>query len=402
MLQYRYDTEFYGGAWFETSDLYPVRHLHGHNASACACKVGKFTIGGVFAATMQIVCRLPGMTRYQLGNARIVLKSQYAGEAQPVPVGTFWATQVSRVRDIFTIRGMDAMGWMDVLVPPFTIDKENSGSHYYLNCIIDMIFFDDALFSYAGYIIQNVMYRMIDSANYWLTDKTGIPDLLSVTAYSETANYGVSYSNRYFTDSSAMWLEDPTTDQAFFRSDKDTNYKCSKPRDIARWCAELFGGFITVNRQGSFEMRQFCQPSLNIAQIQDADAEADSLEIAEYYMYPRKISACGMSRQNGYDTEWDYNLIDTKGKLLAFAKTQSKSIGDLDMQLDFLVKELQEDYPTVWKVLTTTTSVRGGFGEQFFQKFRGVTPVQAPVQAEPLTGTLTLDGKTYVVVLTEV
>ena len=275
------------------------------------CEDGKFTIGGVFAATMQLVCRLPGMTRYQLGNARIVLKSQYAGEAQPVPVGTFWATQVSRVRDIFTIRGMDAMGWMDVLVPPFTIDKENSGSHYYLNCIIDMIFFDDALFSYAGYIIQNVMYRMIDSANYWLTDKTGIPDLLSVTAYSETANYGVSYSNRYFTDYSAMWLEDPTTDQAFFRSDKDTNYKCIKPRDIARWCAELFGGFITVNRQGSFEMRQFCQPSLNIAQIQDADAEADSLEIAEYYMYPRKISACGMSRQNGYDTEWDYNLIDT-------------------------------------------------------------------------------------------
>lgn len=122
--------------------------------------------------------------------------------------------------------------------------------------------------------------------------------------------------------------------------------------------------------------------------------------------------------------QWTYHT--RKGNLLAFAKSKGKSIGDLDMQLDFLVKELREEYPSVWKVLTTASSVRGasddvllkyerpadtservrslrgGFGEQFFQKYHDTAHVQEPAQAEPLTGTLTLGGKTYVVVLTEV
>lgn len=122
--------------------------------------------------------------------------------------------------------------------------------------------------------------------------------------------------------------------------------------------------------------------------------------------------------------QWTYHT--RKGNLLAFAKSKGKSIGDLDMQLDFLVKELREDYPSVWKVLTTASSVRGasddvllkyerpadtservrslrgGFGEQFFQKYHDTAPVQEPAQEDTLTGTLTLGGKTYDVVLTEV
>ena len=122
--------------------------------------------------------------------------------------------------------------------------------------------------------------------------------------------------------------------------------------------------------------------------------------------------------------QWTYHT--RKGNLLAYAKAQRKSIGDLDMQIDFLVKELREDYPALWKMLTTTSSVRGasddvllkyerpadtservrslrgGFGEQFFQQFHDAAPAQEPAQAESLTGTLSIDGKTYVVVLTEI
>ena len=47
-----------------------------------------------------------------------------------------------------------------------------------------------------------------------------------------------------------------------------------------------------------------------------------------------------------------------KPKLLAYAKSLGKSIGDLEMQADFYIKELKESFPAVWKVLTTTTSVR--------------------------------------------
>ena len=49
---------------------------------------------------------------------------------------------------------------------------------------------------------------------------------------------------------------------------------------------------------------------------------------------------------------------DRKRKLLEYAKSRGTSIGDLDMQGDFYIKELKESFPAVWKVLTTTTSVQ--------------------------------------------
>lgn len=47
-----------------------------------------------------------------------------------------------------------------------------------------------------------------------------------------------------------------------------------------------------------------------------------------------------------------------KKKFLAYAKEQGKSIGDLNMQLGFLWKELTEDYPGVVSVLRSASSVR--------------------------------------------
>lgn len=49
---------------------------------------------------------------------------------------------------------------------------------------------------------------------------------------------------------------------------------------------------------------------------------------------------------------------DRKPKLLAYAKAARKSIGDLDMQLGFLMKELSSGYKTALSTLKTATSVR--------------------------------------------
>ncbi len=49
---------------------------------------------------------------------------------------------------------------------------------------------------------------------------------------------------------------------------------------------------------------------------------------------------------------------DRKPKLLAYAKKMGKSIGDLDMQLGFLMEELSTSYKAVLNVLKTATSVR--------------------------------------------
>lgn len=46
-----------------------------------------------------------------------------------------------------------------------------------------------------------------------------------------------------------------------------------------------------------------------------------------------------------------------KQKLLDYAKKAGTSIGDLDMQLNFLVKELAESFPDVWKTLFSAPSI---------------------------------------------
>ena len=53
--------------------------------------------------------------------------------------------------------------------------------------------------------------------------------------------------------------------------------------------------------------------------------------------------------------QWTY--WKRKQDLLSYAKACKKSIGDLDMQVDFLLKELSESYSSVLKTLKTTGSV---------------------------------------------
>ncbi len=54
--------------------------------------------------------------------------------------------------------------------------------------------------------------------------------------------------------------------------------------------------------------------------------------------------------------QWTYGA--RKQALLSYAQACKKSIGDLDMQLDFLLKELSESYPAVLKILKTTDNVK--------------------------------------------
>ena len=62
-------------------------------------------------------------------------------------------------------------------------------------------------------------------------------------------------------------------------------------------------------------------------------------------------------RQYGYGlAQW--TSPGRKGKLYDHCKARKASIGDLQAQLDFLVTELQQSYPTVWQVLTSTDSIK--------------------------------------------
>lgn len=69
-----------------------------------------------------------------------------------------------------------------------------------------------------------------------------------------------------------------------------------------------------------------------------------------------------------------------KGKLYDHCKARKVSIGDLTAQLDFLVTELQQSYPSVWQVLTTTDSIKEA-SDIVLTKFEMPADVGASVKA---------------------
>ena len=54
--------------------------------------------------------------------------------------------------------------------------------------------------------------------------------------------------------------------------------------------------------------------------------------------------------------QWTY--ASRKAALLAYAKARGRSVGDLDIQMDYLIWELGKKFPAVWDKLRTTASVR--------------------------------------------
>lgn len=127
--------------------------------------------------------------------------------------------------------------------------------------------------------------------------------------------------------------------------------------------------------------------------------------------------------------QWTYGA--RKKALLAFAKAHGKSIGDLEMQVGFAIKELRESYPAVWSILTTTDSVQAAsdavllqferpadtsasvrilrrtFGERIYARNiaalahdeaeEALPNPPMPEQTESRAGTLELNGKLYAV-----
>ena len=52
-----------------------------------------------------------------------------------------------------------------------------------------------------------------------------------------------------------------------------------------------------------------------------------------------------------------WTSADRKAKLLAYARSQGVSIADENMQVQFCIREMREDYPGVWEVVTASDDV---------------------------------------------
>ncbi len=236
--------------------------LSDHNVISASCRRqvcadGAFAIGGVFSATLSLVCRLPGMTTFQVRGARIRLYSQYDGEPVPQAIGIFYVTAASRVGEIFTIDGQDAIGWLDSSAYNCQDYDLVGGLEKYL-----LREFPD------GHNIQAWLERItpeVAKIAYW---QTGIPQLVTWEHYHPERNQDVDYCNADY----AYWLYG---DNGI--ADTDT------PRDFYRWLSELACGFIySKPDSGNLSLGQFGQPEYGTAQIGMEDIEADSCDIADY------------------------------------------------------------------------------------------------------------------------
>jgi hypothetical protein len=97
-------------------------------------------------------------------------------------------------------------------------------------------------------------------------------------------------------------------------------------------------GLRSINLQNSYEK------SLNMSD-EEYTAAVDN---GTYTNFVKDKAGYGLA-------QWTY--WSRKQNLLNFAKSKAKSIGDLDMQLDFLYKELSEGYKSVLTVLCNAKSV---------------------------------------------
>lgn len=99
-------------------------------------------------------------------------------------------------------------------------------------------------------------------------------------------------------------------------------------------------GLESCRLQGDYELSR--------AKSKEYAAKVDSGEISEHiFMYDAQ--GWGLAQ---------WTLFTRKRSLLRFARQQGKSIGDMGMQLDFLLDEIKTYYPDLLSFLKKTTSIK--------------------------------------------
>lgn len=144
--------------------------------------------------------------------------------------------------------------------------------------------------------------------------------------------------------------------------------------------AGLMGNLYAESGLNPKNLQQTYERELNYTD----DSYTDAVDFGIYTNFVKDEAGYGIA-------QWTY--WSRKQALLSFAKSQNKSIGDLNMQLDFLMKELREGYSSVLNTLRTATSVleasnavllkferpadqsvktqekRCGFGQKYYDQF---------------------------------
>ena len=154
----------------------------------------------------------------------------------------------------------------------------------------------------------------------------------------------------------------------------------------------------------------FAESALNPKNLQNSyekklghtdDSYTAAVDNGSYNNFVRDSAGYGLA-------QWTY--WSRKQNMLEFARAAGKSIGDLEMQLDFLFKELSEGYKSVLTVLKTATTVkaasdsvllnyerpadqsntvktkRAGYGQSYYDKYAGTASKPGNGGTNTMTG----------------
>ena len=148
-------------------------------------------------------------------------------------------------------------------------------------------------------------------------------------------------------------------------------------------CAGLMGNLYAESALNPHNLQGAYNKKFNMTD----DEYTAAVDSGEYVNFIRDSAGYGLA-------QWTY--WTRKRSLYNYAKECGKSIGDLEMQLDFLYKELTEQYASVWSALKSATSVleasnimlfefekpanqgeavqqeRASFGQKFFDKLASI------------------------------
>ena len=296
----RGEIQSYANGWVKIADIStdgdddkPVNIISALTKKQC-CSDGAFEIGGVYAATLSMVVKLPGLTRYQLKGSRVLFQSKYGAEEDWQDMGTFYITDAQKTADIFTLSGQDAMGWMDTSSYNDLNSDMAEGVGKYLA--------DQGI----GRTPQSWMREVVRVGCDLVQAQTGIPNIVEWENYDAAKNGNQNYCNdKLWHNDGSGWYE--SDDPAYFwLYMEDGLYRNDCPRDFLRWLAALAGGFLTVGGNGKMTLRQFNMTQFGTALIDMTDMEYGECEVADYTLWLRAATIFYDDRP----TYWTYTTSD--------------------------------------------------------------------------------------------
>ena len=224
-----------------------------------------FSIGGVYSAQLSVKIRLSGTNSYNVAGAKIKVYSHYDNDSEHLR-GVFWATSVSRIKDIYSISASDSIVWLDT-------QSYNDNSSNSENMI------QGYLCEYR-YGLNSIFAKLLEFVNILLKrshvvgfdDDVLMPDI----------NGDSGIINNYTSEVGYTLLKD----------DEYGQISSKNPRDFASWIAQIACGFIFMKYDDGFvriRIGQFWEDGE--VSISFDEVELDSCEIADYTIGFKRVYA---------------------------------------------------------------------------------------------------------------